>query len=203
MMMSEFETLTGFHPTDDLYAEIEEAYYEFDGQKREFCAAYKANIDGLADTIRDRAHEAAAAKAREKEAEIARLNQQIEEQRKKIEMLKEELDREQEWKPWVDRDGIKQEAYDRLRKCGRMLSDEEAIDWIEQETGFQRARIAIIRAIPEYEVNRHHQLRKTGAMIDRSPVYDATDWHYMLFRVRANCDCYYELYNDELRPCDP
>ena len=59
MMMSEFEALTGIHPTDDLYAEIEEAYYEFDGQKREFCAAYKANIDGLADTIRDRAHEAA------------------------------------------------------------------------------------------------------------------------------------------------
>ena len=51
MMMQEFETLTGFYPTADLYEEIEKAYYDFDGDKQAFCKAYKANKNGMADAI--------------------------------------------------------------------------------------------------------------------------------------------------------
>ena len=40
MMIHEFEKLTGFHPTADLYKAIEHAYMEFDGDKVEFCKAY-------------------------------------------------------------------------------------------------------------------------------------------------------------------
>lgn len=40
MTRSEFVTLTGFEPTPDEYQEIEQAYYHFDGSKKDFCAAF-------------------------------------------------------------------------------------------------------------------------------------------------------------------
>ena len=43
MMMSEFIERTGFEPTADEYAKIEEAYYNFDGDKNAFCKTF---IDG-------------------------------------------------------------------------------------------------------------------------------------------------------------
>lgn len=51
--------------------------------------------------------------------------------------------------------------------------------------------------IDEYEINRHHQLRKTGKKIDRRPVYCATDYHYIRFNTSR---WYYEVWNDQLRP---
>ena len=39
MMMSEFIDRTGFEPTAKEYAKIEEAYYDFDGDKDAFCKA--------------------------------------------------------------------------------------------------------------------------------------------------------------------
>lgn len=42
MMMSEFTERTGFTPTADEYARIEEAYYDFDGDKNAFCNAFVA-----------------------------------------------------------------------------------------------------------------------------------------------------------------
>lgn len=38
MMMSEFIDRTGFEPTAKEYAKIEEAYYDFDGDKDTFCS---------------------------------------------------------------------------------------------------------------------------------------------------------------------
>lgn len=40
MMMSEFIERTGFEPTASEYAKIEEAYYDFNGNKDEFCKAF-------------------------------------------------------------------------------------------------------------------------------------------------------------------
>ena len=40
MMKSEFTERTKYNPTDEEYAEIEESYYEFDGNKDEFCKAW-------------------------------------------------------------------------------------------------------------------------------------------------------------------
>lgn len=44
MMMSEFTERTGFEPTAEEYAEIEEAYYSFDGDKDAFCRHWTKNI---------------------------------------------------------------------------------------------------------------------------------------------------------------
>ena len=40
MMISEFIERTGFEPTASEYAKIEKAYYDFNGNKDEFCKAF-------------------------------------------------------------------------------------------------------------------------------------------------------------------
>ena len=57
MMMTEFEELTGFYPSADMYDAIELEYFEFPGDKYAFCEAYKTNKDGLAERIQQRASE--------------------------------------------------------------------------------------------------------------------------------------------------
>lgn len=62
MMMSEFVERTGFQPTTDEYEQIEDAYYNFDGDKDAFCKAfvkqggelkiYKARADEVAQELR-------------------------------------------------------------------------------------------------------------------------------------------------------
>lgn len=59
MLQEAFEKLTGFYPTADLYRHIEAAYYEFNREKQEFCEAYKANTDGLAEKIQNSANKEA------------------------------------------------------------------------------------------------------------------------------------------------
>lgn len=41
MMIEEFATRTGFKPTFEEYAKIERQYYDFDGDKDEFCANWR------------------------------------------------------------------------------------------------------------------------------------------------------------------
>ena len=43
MMISEFIERTGFEPTASEYANIEKAYYDFNGNKDEFCKAFVKN----------------------------------------------------------------------------------------------------------------------------------------------------------------
>ena len=43
MMISEFIERTGFEPTASEYAKIEKAYYDFNGNKDEFCKAFVKN----------------------------------------------------------------------------------------------------------------------------------------------------------------
>ena len=43
MMISEFIERTGFEPTADEYERIEDAYYNFDGNKDAFCKAFIEN----------------------------------------------------------------------------------------------------------------------------------------------------------------
>lgn len=40
MMISEFIERTGFEPTAEEYAKIEDAYYDYDGDKDAFCRAF-------------------------------------------------------------------------------------------------------------------------------------------------------------------
>lgn len=191
MMIEEFEKLTGFYPTADLYAAIETAYMDFDGDKTAFCKAYKANKNGIAERIQREVNMAAFKAQREHDAELARRDVEIE-------RLKKELEREQEWKPYVDSDNVQQADYEELRDAGdtRVMSDAEAKDLLYKWYGFAPEKVKILRSVPTYEVNRHRRLRKTGE-VERLPLYNATDWHYIRF------DCgrmSYELKDDALRP---
>ena len=206
MMISEFEQFTGFYPTATLYAEIEAAYNDFDGDKKAFCAAYKANKDGIAEKIQLEANYKAfsAQEGSERAAKkaAAESKERIEALEREVKRLKAQLEQEMEWTVYEDRKDIRQADYDELRASGKPMTDEEAINWVEQETGFDRHRIRIVREAPELEINRHNMIRRTGKTFDRSPIYDATDYHYVRFTVRANVTMSYILYNDDLIPCD-
>lgn len=191
MMREEFEKLTGFYPTAELYAQIEAAYTDFPGDKVAFCKAYKKNEDGLAEKIQ-RTVDMAQIKAQQKAAKEAEATE------KRIKELEDKLERELEWKPYEDTSNVQQADYTRLQTAGgtRTLTDDEAKDLLYDWYGFAKEKIKIHRTIPQYEVNRHRQLRKVGE-IDRAPLYNATDWNY----IRFDCGCMsYELQNDNLRP---
>ena len=51
MMIEEFEKRTGIFVTSRLYKEIERRYMELDIDKDTFCKNYKANKNGLAESI--------------------------------------------------------------------------------------------------------------------------------------------------------
>lgn len=191
MMREEFEKLTGFYPTAELYAQIEAAYTDFPGDKVAFCKAYKKNEDGLAEKIQ-RTVDMAQIKAQQK------ADKEAEATEKRIKELEDRLERELEWKPYEDTSNVQQADYTRLQTAGgtRTLTDDEVKDLLYDWYGFAKEKIKIHHTIPQYEVNRHRQLRKVGE-IDRAPLYNATDWNY----IRFDCGCMsYELYNDNLRP---
>lgn len=191
MLIQEFEQRTGFFPTLQQYAVIEQAYYDFDGEKDAFCAAFKKNENGLAEWIQSQVNETASAERNAAKKAIA-------ERDKRIKELEEALEREQEWRPHVDKDNVQQADYIKLRedRFTRVLSDDEAKDLLYQWFGFAREKIKIHHSVPQYEVNRHRMLRKVGE-IERLPLYNATDWNY----IRFDCGCMcYELQNDDLRP---
>lgn len=191
MTKEEFEKLTGFYPTAELYAQIEAAYTEFPGDKVAFCKAYKKNTDGLAEKIQ-RTVDMAQIKIQQKAGKEAEATA------KQIKELEDRLECELEWKPYEDTSNVQQADYTRLQTAGgtRTLTDDEAKDLLYDWYGFAKEKIEIHHTIPQHEVNRHRQLRKV-CEIDRLPLYNATDWNYIRF------DCAgvsYELYNDNLRP---
>ena len=195
MMIEEFEKRTGFYPTLVQYEAIERAYMDFDGDKDAFCKAYKKNADGMAERIQREVNMATFKAQRDQVAELSRRDIEIE-------RLKKELEREQEWKPYEDTHNITQEQYTGLAEsvpggAAHYMTDAEALDWVCSEFGFDRSKVMILHEIDEYEINRNHQLRRTGKKIDRRPVYCATDYHYIRFNVGRN---WWECWNGQLRP---
>lgn len=192
MMMNEFIERTGIEPTAEEYNEIEEAYYKFDGDKDAFCKHWKETVgaDGI---CKARAEKIAQLRATmlETEKSLMAENEKLE---KRIARLEAELEKEQEWKPWTNKDAVKDEDYNHLATVGREMTDDEAKDWIASEWGFDRSKIRICRKMKTFERNRHSQLRQVGE-VDRAPYYDATDWYYVFFRV---CGMEYEAYNGSL-----
>ena len=190
MMMKEFTERTGIYPTENLYKTIEQFYYDYDGNKDEFCKAYKANKNGLAEKIAAAAETESYRKEEEARAAEKKLAKQIED-------LKKQLEREEEWKPYEDTHNTSQDEYDNLKEdqFTRVLSDSEATQMIYDLFGFAKEKIRIHRTVGKYEVNRHRKLRKVGE-INRAPLYNSTDWNY----IRFDCGCMsYELFNDTLR----
>lgn len=205
MMMSEFIERTGFQPMSQEYAKIEEAYYNFDGDKDAFCRAF-VKADGEKKIYQARA------------TEIDRLNSRIlemdrsakkegEEYARRLADLQAQLDKELEWKPCEEGTGtnVGQKWYKRLLAsctgdCGdpHVMNEDEAKQLVAEEFGFALERIEIVSEVHTYEVNKYNQLRRSAAYT-RQPLYDATDYNYVRFNIRgAGSTWMYEMVNGEL-----
>ena len=196
MMIQEFEKLTGIEVATEEYAEIEQMYYEFDGDKQAFCKKFVKD-NGMVTVLR-KMLKVEKEDHRGAELELAQVRKDYDnyshDMVKAMEKLKAQLEQEQEWKPWVPADAVPQNDYDHLKSSGREMSDAEAIEWIAGEWGFSTDKIRINLKMKTYEVNHHHQLRTVGE-IERDPYYDATDWYYVFFTV---CGMEYEAHNGTL-----
>jgi len=202
MMMSEFIERTGFQPMAFEYEKIEEAYCSFDGDKDAFCKAF---VEGGGEKKLCQA----------RAAEIERLNGKIlemdkdtmkagEEYEKRLAALQAQLDRELEWKPYEFPDNISQADYTKLAECipagsARYMTDDEALDWICSEFGFDRSKVTILHDILGQEINRHSHIRETKEKIDRRPIYCASDYHYIRFNTGCG-EWQWEVWNGHLRP---
>jgi len=202
MMISEFTERTGFQPTADEYAKIEAAYYAFDGDKDAFCRAF-VEQGGEKKVYQARA------------AEIERLNGKIlemdkdtrkasEEYENRLAALHAQLDQELEWKPYEFPNNISQADYMKLAECiptgsARYMTDDEALDWICREFGFDRSKVTILHDIEGQEINRHNHIRATKKKIDRRPIYCATDYHYIRFNAGGG-EWQWEVWNGQMRP---
>ena len=202
MMLSEFVERTGFEPMPAEYAKIEEAYCGFNGDKDAFCKAFVAG-DGEKKIYQARA------------AVIDRLNGKILDMDKafqqssaeyehRLAFFQAELDRELEWKPYEFTQNIPQAEYAELVKCvdsgsARYMTDDEALDWVCREFGFDRSQVTILHEIDEQEINRHNLCRASGRKIDRRPVYCATDYHYIRFNAGRGT-WQWEAWNGQIRP---
>lgn len=193
-MISEFIERTGFEPTADEYAKIEEAYYNFDGDKGDFCRAFIAR-NGASQICKARAEEISRLRSVILETE-KQFKKDVADRDRRIEKLTAELDRELEWElsPGTGTN-MSQGDYEHLAHSGHTMTDEEAVAFIADECGFAPEKIRILHEVSSYEVNKHHLLRKSSTY-ERTPVYESADWNY----VRFDCACFmYELVNGELR----
>ncbi len=194
MMISEFIERTGFQPTAEEYAKIEDAYYDFDGDKNDFCKAFVKN-GGELKIYKSRADEIARLRSLMLETE-KQFKKDIADRDRRIDQLTTELDIELEWKPAKNTGtNMEQESYEHLATSGRVMTDEEARAFIADECGFVPEKIRILHEASTYEVNKYHRLR-VAAKHNRKPVYESTDWNY----IRFDCAQFmYELVNGELR----
>ncbi len=204
MMLSEFIERTGFEPTADEYAKIEDAYYDFDGGKDAFCKAF------VEDNGEKKIYQARAVEIERLKGQIVELEKMFkadaEKQEKRIAELQAQLDKELEWKPCANcGTNMSQEHYENLlESCTgnhgdpHVMSEDEARQLVAEEFGFDPERIEIVATIHIYEVNKYRQLRKAAAYT-RQPLYDATDYNYVRFNVRcAGATWTYEMVNGEL-----
>lgn len=193
MMLSEFIEHTGFTPTADEYVQIEAAYYDFGGDKDAF---YKAFVEhgGEQKLYKARAEEIARLKDHIAEAE-KRHEQELSERDRRLADLQSELDKELEWKPASSAGTNTEQAdYEHLARAGRAMTDQEAIDLIADECGFDPNKIRLVSAVKTYEVNKYRKLR-AAAEYERVPMYESTDWNY----VRFDCASFmYEFVNGQL-----
>ncbi len=116
---------------------------------------------------------------------------------KEVAKLEAELEAAQGWRPYESERNVKQAEYDDLASCSATsaLSDDEAVELIVSEFGFDPRRIIIQHEVETDEINLRRMLRMTGT-VKRDPLYCATDWNY----IRFDCGCwYYEMYNGQLR----
>lgn len=195
MMMSEFIDRTGFTPTYEEYLKIEEAYYNFDGNKDDFCRAFVSE-NGEKQIYQKRAELIEQLKSQLVESDRT-FKEMADKYDRKIKLLQAQLDAELDWKPSSGGTNMEQARYEKLLNCGtsKKLTVEEAKQFIADECGFDPDKIHIVKEVSTYEVNKYRQTRKS-ATFTREPVYESTDWNY----VRFDCANFmYEFVNGEIR----
>ena len=194
MTIHEFEELTGFYPSTDLYSAIEQAYDDYPGDKKEFCAEYKANKDGLAEKIQ---YMASLITINALSAETAKTNEaklERDDAKRKIKELEAALEKAQGWKKYGTGSHMSDADYLDLEKRGEPISEERAKEIIHHQFGFAMDFIVIVNELNEWEKNVAGKLRKCGT-VSRLPVYGSTDWNYIRFDVNGLS---YELVDGEL-----
>ena len=194
MMIQEFESRTGFYPSQDLYCFIETAYMESKLDKDDFCKAYKENENGMSEAI---ARKASVTKIIADQKSETEINDKISTLEREIKTLRTQLEKEQEWQPYESDRNVKQADYENLATAGgtRTLTDDEAKQLIADEFGFNPQRITILHSVHKEEINRHRHCRQVGE-ISREPIYNATDWNYIRFDCVGWC---YEMHNGSLK----
>lgn len=196
MLKSEFEKLAGIVVSEYLYKIIEPKYLATDEDKAAFAKRYRDNNDGLATNCCRQEDEQIAKLKESFEKYIKIKTEEIDRLEKQIEELTKQLDKEQEWQPYICPEEVQQEEYERCKIAARPLSIDEAIEKVCDEYGFAPAKVTILTLAPAYEKNRHGIVRRViAATIKRDPLWCATDDNY----IRFSCAGYhYEMHNGEL-----
>lgn len=187
MNMKEFTERTGFYPTYEHYKFIEKSYMDFDGDKNAFCKAYRANENGLAEKITREVERFV-----EKQTELGMhehdaMEERIARQAGIINDLQAQLDAELEWTTCKSAGTqMTQRDYVKLKEDSftKVMTDEEAANFIAEELGFNAERVKIIHTVETFEVNKHRQMR-AAETYDREPLYSSTDWNYVRFNVNG------------------
>jgi len=198
MTPNEFTEMTGFHPSADLYREIEKAYTESDMNKREFCECYRNNADGLAERIAINAEYARHTLIKSHEKKVLSVSVKLQHAEERIKHLEEQLEREYEWKPYTNPQAMPDSDYARLISDGEPISEDDAVKHVCDMFGFNPDRVHIAMTAPVEEINRHGCIRHRGEK-DRHPVWYAWDYQY----IRFDCGGYtYEMADGELNRID-
>ena len=193
MMQKEFEELTGVIVSNSEYASIEKEYMSCEDEKRIFCKKWVKNGG-------------AAMLAKNRLAEIERLNAQVLALKNEASALREKLDKVQKWNLVVDSKKTQTE-YEEIERdassgIGRFLTNEEAIQIIADETGFDKDKIIIRHSVSAYEVSNSGETRNTK-QIPREPIYVSSDYMYIRFDVK--CGAWldeYEYIDDDFSRID-
>lgn len=193
MMQKEFEELTGVIVSNSEYASIEREYMSCEDEKRIFCKKWVKNGG-------------AAMLAKNRLAEIERLNAQVLALKNEASALREKLDKVQKWNLVVDSKKTQTE-YEEIERdassgIGRFLTNEEAIQVIADETGFDKDKIIIRHSVSAYEVSNSGETRNTK-QIPREPIYVSSDYMYIRFAVK--CGAWldkYEYIDDDFSRID-
>lgn len=142
-MIEEFEKLTGIYPSAEAYTVIESYYLDYPGTKQDFCKAFRNNTDGLAQQIQRELNSIHWKKEQTTKAAHAKMASEIE-------TLKKQLEREQEWRPYEDKDNVQQGDYEKLLTAGdtKVMTDDEAKDLLYNWFGFAKEKVQILRCAP-------------------------------------------------------
>lgn len=183
MQREEFEKLTGFYPTLNMYKVIEQEYMDSELDKAEFCRRYSLNVDGIAQKI-------------QRITDDHEIRQQDEMDRIQI-----QLDAELEWKPCSDvGTSLSQDDYQKMTnfKKFEFIDDEFAVKLISTVFGFMIEKIKIRKEMHEYEINKYKQTRVTRTF-HRFPFWNNIESNYIRFDCAGKP---WEIINSKLIPYD-